>query len=219
MIERERIGSISERARQRIKERLTDMGITHQQLVEVMADVPRELFVEQALAHKSYENTALPIGRGQTISQLTTVARMTELLLDAPGGKILEVGTGCGYQTAVLSQLFADVYSIERIKSLQQQARVRLRKLKISNVRFKHGDGWQGWDESAPYDGIIITACPTSLPQGLVPQLKEGGVIVCPIEENTTQYLYRGVKKGDDVELERLDEVRFVPLIPGEVEV
>lgn len=213
------IGTSSERIRQRLIERLVAMGITNDKLLGVLADVPRQHFVQEAFAHKSYENIALPIGRGQTISQLTTVARMTELIMNVDGKKVLEIGTGCGYQTAVLSQLFSDVYTVERIKTLQQQARVRLRQLKITNIRFRHGDGWEGWKENSPFDAIIVTAGAETVPEMLCEQLAVGGVLVCPTGEPESQKLCKIVRHEDGLEREYLDSVRFVPLIKGNIEI
>ena len=200
-----------------LAQKLQSEGIRNQQVVTAIANTPRHLFVETVLAHKAYENTALPIGHGQTISQPYIVARMTELLL--AGGKhqhVLEIGTGSGYQTAVLAQLFDRVYSVERIKSLQFQAKRRLQQLDLHNVSMKHGDGWQGWLSKAPFDCILVTAAPSAVPQALLQQLSEGGRLVIPvgIDEQMLRVITR---QGDDFVEESVEAVRFVPLVPGEL--
>lgn len=200
-----------------LAQKLQSEGIRNQQVVTAIANTPRHLFVETVLAHKAYENTALPIGHGQTISQPYIVARMTELLL--AGGKhqhVLEIGTGSGYQTAVLAQLFDRVYSVERIKSLQFQAKRRLQQLDLHNVSMKHGDGWQGWLSKAPFDCILVTAAPSAVPQALLQQLSEGGRLVIPV--GTDEQMLRVItRQGDDFVEESVEAVRFVPLVPGEL--
>ena len=200
-----------------LAQKLQSEGIRNQQVVTAIANTPRHLFVEAVLAHKAYENTALPIGHGQTISQPYIVARMTELLL--AGGKhqhVLEIGTGSGYQTAVLAQLFDRVYSVERIKSLQFQAKRRLQQLDLHNVSMKHGDGWQGWLSKAPFDCILVTAAPSAVPQALLQQLSEGGRLVIPV--GTDEQMLRVItRQGDDFVEESVEAVRFVPLVPGEL--
>ncbi|MCF2908311.1 protein-L-isoaspartate(D-aspartate) O-methyltransferase [Pseudoalteromonas sp. DL2-H2.2] len=190
-------------------------GISDPEVLNCLEITPRHLFVDTVLQHKSYENTALPIGQGQTISQPLVVARMTELLRQAGvRKKILEVGTGSGYQTAVLAQLFDEVYSIERIKALQWQAKRRLHMLDLYNVAMKHGDGWQGWASKGPYDGIIVTAAAAQVPQALLEQLADGGVMVIPVGEQY-QVLTLYQRQGQQFIENKLAEVRFVPLVPG----
>ncbi|MCC5851429.1 MAG: protein-L-isoaspartate(D-aspartate) O-methyltransferase [Alkalimonas sp.] len=200
-----------------LAQKLHQEGITHPEVIAAIANTPRHLFVETVLAHKAYENTALPIGHGQTISQPYIVARMTELLL--AGGKsqqVLEIGTGSGYQTAVLARLFERVYSVERIKSLQFQAKRRLQQLDLHNVSMKHGDGWQGWTSKAPFDCILVTAAPSAVPQALLQQLSEGGRLVIPV--GTDDQVLRVIQRQGDTFMEdNVEAVRFVPLVPGEL--
>lgn len=200
-----------------LAQKLHQEGITHPEVIAAIANTPRHLFVETVLAHKAYENTALPIGHGQTISQPYIVARMTELLL--AGGKsqqVLEIGTGSGYQTAVLARLFERVYSVERIKSLQFQAKRRLQQLDLHNVSMKHGDGWQGWTSKAPFDCILVTAAPSAVPQALLQQLSDGGRLVIPV--GTDDQVLRVIQRQGDTFLEdNVEAVRFVPLVPGEL--
>ena len=200
-----------------LAQKLQSDGITNAQVLAAIAQTPRHLFVEAVLAHKAYENTALPIGQGQTISQPYIVARMTELLLrDKAPGKLLEIGTGSGYQTAILAQLFGHVCSVERIKALQFQAKRRLQQLDLHNVSMKHGDGWQGWPTKAPFDSIIVTAAPTEVPSALLQQLTEGGRLVIPVglHEQTLRVYER---QGDSFSSRDIEAVRFVPLVPGEL--
>ena len=173
--------------------------------------------MDPILAHRAYENTALPIGLGQTISQPYIVAKMTELLLQKNVSKVLEIGTGSGYQAAILAQVVDELYSVERIKSLQWQAKRRLQKLDLHNVKMRHGDGWEGWPSKAPYDGIIVTAAAERLPEALLHQLKDGGVLICPVGQ-TEQYLIVIERQGDKYIESRHEAVRFVPLVPGEIE-
>jgi protein-L-isoaspartate(D-aspartate) O-methyltransferase len=212
------IGMTSQRTRARMVERLREQGIADERVLEAMAAVPRHLFVEEALASRAYEDTALPIGYGQTISQPFVVARMIEVLIqDRELGKVLEVGTGCGYQAAVLASLAAEVYSIERIKELLERARANLRELRLKNLRLAHGDGAAGMDKAAPFDSIILAAAAPRMPQALLPQLARGGRMILPLRE-------RGADAQRLVLVERsrlgyaetaLDPVRFVPLQPG----
>ncbi|WP_440054080.1 protein-L-isoaspartate(D-aspartate) O-methyltransferase [Pseudoalteromonas sp. T1lg65] len=198
-------------------ELLKKQGVEDASVLKTIENTPRHLFVDDVLKHKSYENTALPIGQGQTISQPFIVAKMTEVLKQVGvSGKVLEVGTGSGYQTAILAQQFDEVYSIERIKSLQWQARRRLHQLDLYNVNMKHGDGWQGWSARAPFAGIIVTAAAKSVPQALLSQLQDGGAMVIPIGTDD-QVLTLFVRQGDDFIHHKLAPVRFVPLIEGEV--
>ncbi|MBF7997162.1 MULTISPECIES: protein-L-isoaspartate(D-aspartate) O-methyltransferase [Rahnella] len=197
-------------------EQLRLQGIHDEKLLHAIESVPRERFVDEAFQHKAYENTALPIGSGQTISQPYTVARMTELLRLTPTSRVLEIGTGSGYQTAILAHLVEHVYSVERIKGLQWQAKRRLKQLDLHNVSTRHGDGWQGWPSRGPFDAIIVTAAPPEIPQDLLQQLDEGGVMVLPVGEES-QTLQRVTRRGDDFVAETVEAVRFVPLVKGEL--
>ena len=200
-----------------LAQKLQSEGISQQQVLNAIANTPRHIFVEAVLAHKAYENTALPIGQGQTISQPYIVARMTELLLeDKAPGKILEIGTGSGYQTAILARLFSHVCSVERIKALQFQAKRRLQQLDLHNVSMKHGDGWQGWPSKAPFDSIIVTAAPTEVTVALLQQLNEGGRLVIPVGLHE-QVLRVYQRTGDDFISRDIEAVRFVPLVRGEL--
>lgn len=193
-------------------------GVTHPTVLNAIASTPRELFLPEALKHQAYLNTALPIGQGQTISQPYIVARMTELLLSGqhPHNKVLEIGTGSGYQSAILAQVFKQVFSVERIKTLQFQAKRRLQKLDLHNVKMKHGDGWEGWPSKGKYDAIIVTAAASQLPEQLLPQLEDGGQLVIPIGTDA-QELKIITRKNDQYESKRVEAVRFVPLVPGDL--
>lgn len=210
----------SERTRQRLVQRLQESGISNPMVLAAVAATPRHIFVDEALAHRAYEDTALPIGRGQTISQPFIVARMTELMLDAgPVKKVLEIGTGCGYQTAVLSQLVDEIYTIERIGALQEQAKERLQSMGVEGVFFRHGDGFQGWKEHAPFDAIIVTAAPMAVPQALFDQLAEGGRMIIPVGQHSgIQDLMLVEKRNGQKQVAMMDKVRFVPLQAGPVE-
>ncbi|MCP3130121.1 protein-L-isoaspartate(D-aspartate) O-methyltransferase [Shewanella sp. KJ2020] len=199
-----------------LAKKLHDTGIRHQALLKVISQTPRELFLDNALAHKAYENTALPIGQGQTISQPYIVARMTELILQNQPQKVLEVGTGSGYQAAILAQLVPELYTIERIKGLQIQARQRLKRLDLHNVSFKYGDGWQGWQNRSPFNGIMVTAAASTVPEALLSQLADGGVLVIPVGEETQQ-LMRITRHADRYSSEIVETVKFVPLVNGEL--
>lgn len=193
-------------------------GIRNPEVLKAIANTPRELFLPEALQHKAYQNTALPIGQGQTLSQPYIVAKMTEFLVNSPTpvGKVLEIGTGSGYQCAILAQLFDEVYSVERIKSLQFQAKRRMQKLDLHNIKMKHGDGWEGWSSKGPYDAIIVTAAASSLPQALLTQIAPDGQLVIPV--GTEQQQLKVYRRQDDAISEQLiEQVRFVPLIPGEL--
>ncbi len=210
------IGMTSQRTRDRLVKRLETSGISSRRILEVIRATPRHIFVDEALASRAYEDTALPIGHGQTISQPFIVARMTEILL--AGGslrKVLEVGTGCGYQTAVLAQLVDTVYSVERIQGLLRQARERLYALGMHNVRLRHSDGTWGWEEHAPYDGIIVTAAPTQVPEALCRQLMPGGRLVIPVGRRGAQRLSLIRREHDTMREEFLDTVSFVPMLGG----
>ena len=197
---------------------LKQEGITNEQVMSVIAGVPREIFLPAALAHKAYENTALPIGQGQTISQPYIVARMTELLLIGIGkqANVLEIGTGSGYQTSVLASIFTQVCSVERIKALQFQAKRRLNQLDLHNVKLKHADGWEGWTSKSPFNGIIVTAAAASLPEQLITQLADGGRLVIPVGDRQQQLLCID-KKKDKLVQTVVETVNFVPLIAGKI--
>ncbi len=210
------IGMTSPRTRERLVRRLMDHGITDARVLERIRQVPRHLFVDEALASRAYEDTALPIGHGQTISQPWVVARMTAALIaDKVPQRVLEVGTGCGYQTAILAGLVGDVYSVERINALLVPTRGRMRQLGLRNVKLKHSDGGWGWPEYAPYDGIIVTAAPEQVPEALLEQLAPGGVLIIPVGPPGAQDLLR-ITRGDDAfEQTTLGSVSFVPLLGG----
>lgn len=210
------IGMTSARTRERLIQRLRDQGIVNPAVLDQIRNVPRHLFVDEALATRAYEDTALPIGHGQTISQPFVVARMTEALIEAgTPGKVLEIGTGCGYQTAVMSPLVRFVYSIERIGALLERARARLRELNISNVHLRHGDGFQGWSGHAPYDAILMAAAPLAIPEVLFTQLAQGGRLIAPVGPEGRQQLVRITRRGDEFHKETLGLVSFVPLLKG----
>ena len=218
-VELKGIGMTSQRTRDRLIQRLREAGIQDERVLAVMRETPRHIFVDEALATRAYEDTSLPIGFGQTISQPYIVARMTEVLLkDAIPGKVLEVGTGSGYQTAILAKLVPQVYTVERIAGLQEQARQRLsRQLKLTNVRYKHSDGSWGWKQHAPYDGILVTAAPETVPLELCNQLAEGGRMVIPSGPSGQQQLRVYTREGDSLKETILETVSFVPLLTGEV--
>jgi len=208
----------SPRTRARMVERLREQGIADARVLDAMAAVPRHLFVDEALASRAYEDSALPIGFGQTISQPYVVARMIEVLINEKmPGKILEVGTGCGYQAAVLAHLFAEVYSIERLRELHERARANLRALRLKNLRLAHGDGAAGLEKAAPFDSIIVAAAARELPQALLRQLARGGRMVLPLREPgaEAQRLVLIERSGAGYTETALDPVRFVPLQPG----
>ncbi|MQU62566.1 protein-L-isoaspartate(D-aspartate) O-methyltransferase [Pseudomonas sp. FSL R10-1350] len=210
------IGMTSERTRERLIQRLREEGIVNQKVLEVIRRTPRHLFVDEALAHRAYEDTALPIGNNQTISQPYMVARMSELLLeDGPLDKVMEIGTGSGYQTAVLSQLVERIFSVERIKVLQDRAKERLLELNLRNVVFRWGDGWEGWPALAPYNGIIVTAVATDVPQALLDQLAPGGRLVIPVGAGDVQQLMLIVREAHGFARRVIGNVRFVPLLNG----
>ena len=197
---------------------LCDEGISNQKVLNAIASVPRERFLPDALQHKAYQNTALPIGQGQTISQPYIVAKMSELLLAAPNSasSVLEIGTGSGYQTAILALLFPQVFSVERIKALQFQAKRRMNQLDLHNIKMKHGDGWKGWSSKAPYDCIIVTAAASSVPDALTDQLNEGGRLVIPVGDDQQQLLCIDKIEGE-LHSTTVEAVRFVPLVAGDL--
>jgi protein-L-isoaspartate(D-aspartate) O-methyltransferase len=210
------IGMTSARTRDRLITRLREQGIVSAPVLERIRSVPRHLFVDEALASRAYEDTALPIGHGQTISQPYVVARMTEaLLVGTPPRKVLEVGTGCGYQTAVLAPLVATLYSVERIAVLQQRARRVMRDLRITNVFMRHGDGFEGWPPYAPYDGILVAAAAFAVPAALLEQLGNGGRLVMPVGPERDQQLVRITRRGEHFDREVLGPATFVPLLQG----
>jgi protein-L-isoaspartate(D-aspartate) O-methyltransferase len=210
------IGMTSARTRDRLVQRLREQGIANLAVLERIRNVPRHIFVDEALGSRAYEDTALPIGYGQTISQPYIVARMTEALLEGgPADSVLEVGAGSGYQTAVLAPLVTQLYAIERIEPLLVRARERLKELGIRNVRFRYGDGSLGWKAHAPYDGILVAAAPLTVPDALIKQLKVGGRLVVPIGPEGEQQLVRLTRREQRVEREALGAVAFVPLLGG----
>jgi protein-L-isoaspartate(D-aspartate) O-methyltransferase len=209
------IGMTSQRTRERLIQRLMDQGITHFEVLEAIRSMPRHLFVDEALAHRSYEDTALPIGYGQTLSQPYMVARMSELAL-AQGrpGKVLELGSGSGYQTAILASLVGEICAVERIKPLVERARKQLRSLKIRNVRLRHGDGLEGWSSEAPFDVILGAAAPEQVPAGLLEQLAPGGRLILPVG-GRRQTLMMVTATPDGYVEEAVEAVNFVPMISG----
>ncbi len=210
------IGMTSARTRDRLVQRLREQGIANLAVLERVRNVPRHIFVDEALGTRAYEDTALPIGFGQTISQPYIVARMTEALLEAGvPDNVLEVGTGCGYQTAILAPLVARVNTIERIEPLLARARVRLKELGVRNVRFRHGDGTLGWKTHAPFDGILVAAAPLSVPEALLKQLRVGGRLIVPVGPEGEQELVRFTRREQRMERESLGSVAFVPLVGG----
>ena len=199
----------------RLLDRLRSQGITNQTVLDAIGEIPRHLFVDEALAHRAYEDTALPIGFNQTLSQPYIVARMTELALqDGKPVRVLELGTGSGYQSAVLSRVASEVYSIERIKPLLDKARQRLRTLKARNVRCKHGDGFEGWSEFAPFDVILGAAAPETVPESLLGQLAPGGVLLLPVG-GSSQKLIQATLTPEGFEQTIVEDVFFVPMLEG----
>ncbi len=209
-------GMTSRRTRERMIARLRDQGIRNNEVLAVMAEIPRHIFVDEALESRAYEDTALPIGHNQTISQPYIVARMTELLLEhGTPQKVLEIGTGCGYQTAVLASLVKQVYSVERIEPLVKKARDLLWRLNLKTIGFKHSDGSWGWPEQAPFDAIIAAAAPAEVPPALLEQLAVGGVLVIPVGGEAGQQLHRITRTEQGFEDEVIERVMFVPFLSG----
>ena len=210
-------GMTSQRARDRLVVSLQEQGIVSQRVLSAMRSTPRHIFIDEALAHGAYENNALPIGYNQTISQPYIVAKMTEILLgDKPLHKVLEVGTGSGYQTAILAQLVGKVFSVERIKPLQDRAKIRLQALQLTNVQLLHSDGGMGVKDRAPFDAILVTAAPDVVPSELIEQLAIGGTLVIPVGGNQSQQLKKIVKKSaNHCETTIVEAVNFVPLLSG----
>ncbi len=216
--QRQGIGMTSLRTRKRLIERLRSQGISSDKVLQAILDTPRHLFIDEALAHKAYEDTALPIGQNQTISHPFIVALMTELVLDnsTPVKRVLEVGTGCGYQTAILSQLVSWVFSIERIATLQAEAKQRLPELGYRNISYLNGDGFLGWPSNQPFDGIMVTAAPETIPQALLDQLSIGGKLIIPVGgENQRLRIVSRTPWGFDEQ--QREAVRFVPMLKGKV--
>ena len=211
------IGFTSQRTRTRMVCRLMDRGIRNEQLLQVLNTIPRHMFVDEAIATRAYEDVALPIGEGQTISQPYAVARMTEILLDSgPLNRVLEVGTGSGYQAAVLSQLADQVYSVERIRSLLDTARRRFRSLQYRNISTRYSDGGWGWEVNGPYDGIIVTAAPRSIPEPLLEQLAVGGRMIVPVgEQSAVQSLTIITRTPAEYVVSEESNVNFVPFLSG----
>ncbi|MBM7423085.1 MULTISPECIES: protein-L-isoaspartate(D-aspartate) O-methyltransferase [Spongiibacter] len=213
------IGMTSQRTRDRLIERLRAQGISNQKVLDTIRATPRHIFLDEALAHRAYEDSSLPIGFQQTLSQPYIVARMTELLLaNGPRERVLEVGTGSGYQTAILAQHVGRVFSVERIRPLQEKARKRLRHLGLHNVHLRHADGGMGWPERGPFDAILSAAAPEVVPAELLEQLAVGGRLVIPVgEQGKPQSLYVYDRHEDGIEEQCIEPVLFVPLVGGVV--
>ena len=212
---RDGIGMTSGRTRMRMIENLRKEGVTDERVLNAMAEIPRHVFVDEGIASRAYEDVALPIGHGQTISSPAIVGLMTQLLLAIkPMDRVLEVGTGCGYQTAVLGKLAKEVYTLERIAPLMDKARRHLRDLRFYNIRYKHADGHAGYPEGAPYDGILMAASATHVPEALKQQLAVGGRMVLPVGTDD-QWLYVVDRKENGFVEQKCAAVRFVPLLPG----
>lgn len=209
------IGMTSDRTRRRLVEQMREMGVVDNAVLRIMRDLPRHIFVDEALASRAYENTALPIGHGQTISQPYIVGLMTQILFDRPRDNVLEIGTGCGYQTAVLAGMCKKVVSVERIVKLHRQARDRLYDLGVRNVIFRHGDGFSGLTDNAPYDGILAAAVSEDIPQELIEQLNVGGRIVMPVGRGEKQVLTVVDKTSNGLQHHEVEAVRFVPRLAG----
>ena len=207
----------SARTRGRLVQRLIAEGITNQQVLKAIEDTPRHVFIDEGLSHRAYEDTALPIGMGQTISQPYIVARMTQALVESGSmNKVLEIGTGCGYQTAILSKLCKTVFTVERIRALHMQARKTLGQLGIHNVQYLFADGFNGWQQNAPFDAIIVTAAPSQIPEKLLAQLADGGRMVIPVgQTETAQELILVERQGDEFKQTVIEKVKFVPLVSG----
>ncbi|MFN3236617.1 MAG: protein-L-isoaspartate(D-aspartate) O-methyltransferase [Pseudomonadales bacterium] len=209
------IGMTSQRTRNRLINRLRDQGIQDERVLDAMLEIPRHIFIDEALSHRAYEDSSLPIGFNQTISQPYIVARMTEsLMAKGPLARVLEIGTGSGYQTAVLSRLVTRIYTVERIQGLHERARQTLRRLDIRNVSFKYDDGNIGWPEQGPFDGIIVTAAPRHIPEELLQQLAIGGRMLIPVGD-ASQQLKLIARDEDGFTEETLEDVNFVPLLGG----
>ena len=209
------IGMTSQRTRDRLVKRLRERGIESEHVLGVIGSVPRHIFIDEALAHRAYEDTALPIGRNQTISQPFVVALMTQALFNRPRASVLEIGTGSGYQTAVIAALAEKVYTVERIAALIERAEARLRALKLRNVRVRNADGNVGWTDQGPFDGIMVTAAARQVPEALYEQLAVGGRLVIPVGDEGSQELMIVDRDEDGFTEQSLEVVRFVPLLRG----
>lgn len=210
------IGMTSQRTRERLIARLQERGVQNRRVLDVLRNTPRHIFVDEALASRSYDDTALPIGFGQTISQPYIVARMTEIAIETGScQKVLEIGTGSGYQAAILAQVAEQVFSVERIGELLQRARQRFRELKLHNIRVKHVDGQMGWPEYAPYDVIVMTAAPLEIPRALLDQLAVGGRLIAPVGQSGKQELVLIARTEDGFRRMSIEDVEFVPLLSG----
>jgi protein-L-isoaspartate(D-aspartate) O-methyltransferase len=211
------IGMTSQRTRNRMIDRLREQGISNLTVLEIMLNTPRHIFIDEGLSHRAYDDSSLPIGHNQTLSQPYIVARMTELLLEVSPKKVLEIGTGSGYQTAVLSQLVDQLYSVERIKPLLDKAKQRIKLLKIDNVIFQHSDGGDGWSKYGPFDAILSAAAPRQVPQKLKEQLAIGGRMVIPVAAGAAgeQYLYVVDRRENGFVEKKIEAVNFVPLVGG----
>ena len=210
------IGMTSLRTRERMVKRLREQGVRNLKVLDAMLNTPRHLFLEEALASRAYDDTALPIGYNQTISQPLIVALMTELLIaDGIPQKVLEIGTGSGYQTAILAQIVPQVYSLERILPLQRRARKCLQNIQLHNIQYKYSDGHGGWPEHAPYDAILVAAASTEIPPKLLEQISPGGVMILPVGAGDVQTLQKITKTDQACEVETLERVSFVPMLSG----
>lgn len=212
----EGIGMTSRRTRMRLVQRLRDKGISDEQVLGAIAETPRHIFLDEALSHRAYEDTALPIGHNQTISQPYIVARMTELLCHDAPRRVLELGTGSGYQAAILSQVVSELYTVERISPLLVRAQERFKRLKYRNIYSRHADGGIGWPEQAPFDAIMVTAAPKEIPLELLRQLKDGGKMIVPLGD-VQQHLTIITRRGEQFSREVIEPVMFVPFLPGVV--
>lgn len=212
---RQGIGMTSQRTRERLVDQLIALGVQDVRVLDVMRSTPRHLFLDEALAHRAYEDKSLPIGHNQTLSRPYTVARMSELLLaSCAAKKVLEIGTGSGYQTSVLAQLVPRLLTMERIEPLLDRARDRLQQMGIHNVVYKHGDGYEGWPAREPFDGIMVTAAPSQVPQTLQWQLAEGGCMIIPVGDDD-QYLLKITRSGNHFSKQKIEAANFVPLVNG----
>jgi protein-L-isoaspartate(D-aspartate) O-methyltransferase len=213
------IGMTSQRTRERLLGRLMDQGIKSMKVLDVIRSTPRHIFLDEALSHRAYEDVALPIGHNQTISQPFIVARMTEAIVNSgPIDNVLEIGTGCGYQTAVIAQLAKNVCTVERIKPLLSKARKNLKLLGLKNIKYKHDDGSLGWGDKGIFDAIITTAAPQQVPSELLAQLNEGGRLIIPVGGESVQELRLITRTKDEFTSKVLNSVRFVPLLVGQVQ-